>query len=31
LGVPRHDIIDPTTFPEARTLVYPRLAELALS
>jgi carboxylesterase len=31
LGKPRHDIIDPTTFPDARTLVYPRLAALALS
>ena len=31
LGPPRHDIIDPTTFPAARTLVYPRLQALVLS
>ena len=30
LGAPRHDIIDPTTFPEARTLVYPRLESIVL-
>jgi hypothetical protein len=24
----RHDVIDPTTFPAARTLVYPRLTAL---
>jgi carboxylesterase len=30
LGLPRHDIIDPTTFPEARTLVYPKLEALVL-
>ena len=28
LGAPRHDIIDPTTFPDARTLVYPKLQAL---
>jgi len=31
LGEPRHDIIDPTTFPQARTLVYPTLERLALA
>jgi hypothetical protein len=31
LGQPRHDIIDPTTFPAARTLVYPKLTALATS
>jgi hypothetical protein len=31
LGAPRHDIIDPTTFPQGRTLVYPRLEALVLS
>jgi carboxylesterase len=30
LGPPRHDIIDPTTFPEAVQLVYPRLEDLVL-
>jgi pimeloyl-ACP methyl ester carboxylesterase len=30
LGPPRHDIIDPSTFPQARTLVYPKLEELVL-
>jgi pimeloyl-ACP methyl ester carboxylesterase len=30
LGPPRHDIIDPTTFPEARTLVYPKLEAIVL-
>lgn len=30
LGPPRHDIIDPTTFPAARTLVYPKLEALVL-
>ena len=30
LGAPRHDIIDPTTFPQARTLVYPKLEALVL-
>jgi len=30
LGEPRHDIIDPTTFPQARALVYPALERLAL-
>lgn len=30
LGPPRHDIIDPTTFPQARTLVYPKLEALVL-
>lgn len=30
LGERRHDIIDPTTFPAARTLVYPKLAALLL-
>ncbi len=30
LGPPRHDIIDPTTFPQARTLVYPRLESIVL-
>ena len=27
----RHDVIDPTTFPAARTLVYPKLEELVLA
>jgi carboxylesterase len=31
LGPPRHDIIDPTTFPAATTLVYPRLETIGLS
>ena len=31
LGPPRHDIIDPTTFPQARTLVYPRLEAIVLA
>jgi alpha-beta hydrolase superfamily lysophospholipase len=31
LGPPRHDIIDPVTFPEGRTLVYPTLERLILS
>lgn len=30
LGAPRHDIIDPTTFPQARTLVYPKLESIVL-
>ncbi len=30
LGPPRHDIIDPTTFPQARALVYPKLEALVL-
>jgi pimeloyl-ACP methyl ester carboxylesterase len=30
LGPPRHDIIDPTTFPQGRTLVYPRLEAIVL-
>jgi dienelactone hydrolase len=30
LGAPRHDIIDPTTFPEAPTLVYPKLEAIIL-
>jgi carboxylesterase len=30
LGSPRHDIIDPTTFPQARTLVYPKLESIVL-
>ncbi len=30
LGAPRHDIIDPTTFPAARTLVYPVLERIVL-
>jgi pimeloyl-ACP methyl ester carboxylesterase len=30
LGEPRHDVIDPTTFPQGRTLVYPRLEALVL-
>ncbi len=30
LGPPRHDIIDPTTFSAARTLVYPKLERLAM-
>jgi hypothetical protein len=28
LGGPRHDIIDPTTYPAGRTLVYPKLEAL---
>lgn len=31
LGPPRHDIIDPTTFPQGVHLVYPRLEDLVLS
>ncbi len=31
LGPPRHDIIDPTTFPQARTLVYPKLESIVLN
>lgn len=31
LGPPRHDVVDPTTFPQARTLVYPKLEDLVLS
>ena len=27
---PRHDVIDPTTFPQGRTLVYPKLEALVL-
>ncbi len=30
LGPPRHDIIDPTTFPQGVKLVYPRLIEMVL-
>jgi pimeloyl-ACP methyl ester carboxylesterase len=30
LGSPRHDIIDPTTFPQARALVYPKLLSIVL-
>jgi carboxylesterase len=30
LGKPVHDIIDPTTFPQARTLVYPKLESIVL-
>jgi carboxylesterase len=30
LGAPRHDIIDPTTFPQAATLVYPKLEAIVL-
>jgi hypothetical protein len=30
LGPPRHDIIDPTTYPQGRTLVYPKLESLVL-
>jgi pimeloyl-ACP methyl ester carboxylesterase len=30
LGPPRHDIIDPTTFPQAERLVYPRLEAMVL-
>jgi pimeloyl-ACP methyl ester carboxylesterase len=30
LGPPRHDIIDPTTFPQAEQLVYPRLEAMVL-
>ena len=26
----RHDVIDPTTFPQGRTLVYPKLEALVL-
>jgi hypothetical protein len=29
-GLPRHDIIDPTTYPAGRTLVYPKLVDLVL-
>ena len=31
LGPPRHDIIDPTTFPQGVKLVYPRLIDMVLS
>lgn len=31
LGPPRHDIIDPTTFPQGVELVYPRLEEIVLA
>jgi carboxylesterase len=31
LGPPRHDIIDPTTYPQGRTLVYPKLEDLVLA
>ncbi|HYW53020.1 MAG TPA: alpha/beta hydrolase [Candidatus Elarobacter sp.] len=31
LGGPRHDVIDPTTFPQGRTLVYPTLESLILT
>jgi hypothetical protein len=30
LGGPRHDVIDPTTFPQGRTLVYPKLERIVL-
>jgi pimeloyl-ACP methyl ester carboxylesterase len=30
LGSPRHDIIDPSTYPDARTLVYPKVEALVL-
>jgi pimeloyl-ACP methyl ester carboxylesterase len=30
LGAPRHDIIDPTTFPQGEKLVYPRLEAMVL-
>ena len=30
LGPPRHDIIDPTTFPQGVRLVYPRIEDLVL-
>jgi alpha-beta hydrolase superfamily lysophospholipase len=30
LGGPRHDVIDPTTFPQGRTLVYPALERIVL-
>ena len=30
LGSPRHDIIDPTTFPQGRKLVYPVLEKIVL-
>jgi hypothetical protein len=30
VGSSRHDIIDPTTFPQARTLVYPKLEAIVL-
>lgn len=30
LGPPRHDIIDPTTFPQGKTLVYPTIERLVL-
>jgi hypothetical protein len=29
-GPPRHDIIDPTTFPQGERLVYPRLEAMVL-
>jgi hypothetical protein len=29
-GPPRHDVIDPTTYPQGRTLVYPKLEALVL-
>jgi pimeloyl-ACP methyl ester carboxylesterase len=31
LGPPRHDIIDPTTFPRARELVYPVLENIVIT
>ena len=31
LGGPHHDVVDPTTFPQARTLVYPELESLLLA
>ncbi len=31
LGGPRHDVIDPTTFPQGRTQVYPKLEALVLT
>jgi pimeloyl-ACP methyl ester carboxylesterase len=30
LGEPRHDIIDPTTFPQGEKLVYPRIEQIVL-
>jgi carboxylesterase len=30
LGEPRHDIIDPTTFPQGKTLVYPKIESIVL-
>jgi hypothetical protein len=30
VGSSRHDIVDPTTFPQARTLVYPKLEAIVL-